>query len=76
MNAKQRKQVRTEQTAAMAKFAASLAPGAKFSTEFEAGCVVVTAPDATDVMYGSFDALDHEGVECQFDIRMVTSVEG
>lgn len=43
-------------------------PGVYFSTEVEEGCEVTGTPDA----WGNFLALDHEGVECQFNYGMVT----
>lgn len=47
-----------------------IVPGAVFSTPFESGCVVVTTPDD----YGNFDALDSDGVRCQFTLAMVVAL--
>lgn len=41
--------------------------GTRFDTDFEVGCVATGAPD----QFGSFGALDHEGVECEFSTVMV-----
>jgi hypothetical protein len=49
-----------------------LGVGARFATEFESGCQVTASPDE----YGSFMALDSEGMECCFNILMVVRVEG
>jgi hypothetical protein len=52
-------------------FTAALTPGTVFTTPFESGCVVTQAPDE----FGSFLALDSEGVECSYGVMMVISVE-
>ena len=40
--------------------------GTVFDTEFEQGCIVVTAPDEL----GHFEARDSEGVACEFSLRI------
>jgi hypothetical protein len=40
--------------------------GTVFDTPFETGCVVTSLPD----QFGSFLALDSDGVECQFSPSM------
>lgn len=55
---------------ASASSAPALIPGAVFSTPFESGCLVVSAPDDE----GSFDALDSDGVLCRFSLQMVEQV--
>jgi hypothetical protein len=46
--------------------------GDTFDTPFERGCVVTTLPDAV----GNFDALDSEGIECAFHVRMIVLLNG
>lgn len=41
--------------------------GDRFDTPYEQGCTVTSLPDRD----GNFLALDSEGVECQFDGRMI-----
>lgn len=43
--------------------------GTVFSTEAETGCFALEAPNA----FGSFNAIDSDGVECAFHIDMVIS---
>lgn len=56
--------------AAIKNWAHLLIVGARFNTPFEEGCIVTEAPDE----FGSFAGLDSEGVECGYDIIMVTEV--
>lgn len=49
-----------------------LVVGTRFDTEFEQGCVV-TGPMTEN---GSFDAVDSDGVECQFNVLMVVRIQG
>jgi hypothetical protein len=44
--------------------------GDVFNTPFESGCIVTEEPD----QFGNFLALDHEGVECQYNMKMVIEV--
>jgi len=44
--------------------------GTVFDTPAESGCVALTEPDEN----GDFNALDSDGVECQFNIVMVQDV--
>lgn len=45
-------------------------PGTKFDTDFEEGCIALTSPDDLD----NFDALDSDGVRCNFALIMVRVV--
>jgi hypothetical protein len=45
--------------------------GARFSTLYESGCIVVTLPD-TD---GNFIGTDSDGVDCSYSIGMVVNIE-
>jgi hypothetical protein len=47
-----------------------LAIGDTFNTPFEKGCVVTEEPDER----GQFLALDSDGVECSFHVKMVSLV--
>lgn len=47
-------------------------PGRVFSTPFESGCVVVT--EIIEPEFGSFAALDSDGVLCRFVLAMVTEI--
>jgi hypothetical protein len=44
--------------------------GTVFDTDFETGCVATTEP----TQWGSFNAIDSDGVECTFSLSMVTEV--
>lgn len=44
--------------------------GQVFSTPYESGCVVTELPESN----GNFMALDSDGVECLFNLVMVSSV--
>jgi hypothetical protein len=56
--------------------AALLTTGTIFDTPFESGCTVTVSPLDHDAATLNFIALDSDGVECEFDIRMVTSLRG
>jgi hypothetical protein len=71
-NAKQRRQWDREKRQAAQVWRGQILPGAKFDTPFEKGCVITGELDE-DFTF-SFTALDSEGVECDFDIRMVTRI--
>lgn len=46
--------------------------GDRFDTPFESGCVVTQLPDPADPRTGTyFLAMDSDGVECEFNTRMV-----
>jgi len=68
VNMKRREKVIRE---ANAKWAGKVHPGTRFSTDFETGCVAIEEPD----QFGSFGALDSEGVECGFSLTMVKEIE-
>jgi len=42
-------------------------PGDRFATPYEAGCVIVTAPDQD----GNFEGRDSDGVLCSFHVSMI-----
>ena len=48
-----------------------ISEGSVFATDFERGCVALTIPD----WHGTFDALDSDGVLCQFWTGMVRGHE-
>lgn len=48
----------------------NLPVGAIFDTPFESGCVVTEKVNP----FGTFAAKDSEGVECEYNIRMVKNV--
>lgn len=46
--------------------------GTVFDTTFESGCIARTNPDRD----GNFIALDSDGIDCRFNVTMVTRVAG
>lgn len=52
-----------------------LQPGVQFSTPYESGCIVLTAPITEGPLRGSFTALDSDGVECSYHVCMVGTID-